>query len=444
MYIPYIVTVFETSNFFCRRSAMGSFNVACSVSNLSIGAGDKVAFLPLIEARYPIKLPSPITMVVSNQGMFGLYNAFSFPIYGEYNDYGSLENIERNPTVEAIEAFFGIPIDKFMDQVTRNWCGDDKAGIKNKSKQSLLDNVGGMFVVRDIYEFMTKKNFSEWGDAADNTAYEGGDVDKDTLEHMGFVFVKKEDKIDRYNKIYKHPSSDKFFVGSDGTWMKIFNHKNGVVKEHIYHPNQFIKAWKELTDVELPFDKKLSKYSIKFDSVQRLFQENAKILKKLSASPILDRESQDKRDKERHKETLKILKQLQTKKKSKPKPLSKYAINKLNLEMDQRHLVMNLEKYSLNPGDYRYDIFDSYTPLERLYVDQVINGSIKDEVIRFWHFYRNCFDCNILLRPTANGPQCGNDKASFALAKEIYKAAKSKIDERKKYEKEEELEEEEI
>ena len=421
---------------------MGSFNVACSVSNLSIGAGDKVAFLPLIEARYPITLPSPISMVVSNQGMFALYSAFSFPIYGEYNDYGSLENIERNPTVEAIEAYFGIPIDKFMDQVSRNWCGDEKAGIKNKSKQSLLNSVGGMFVVRDIYEFMTQKNFSEYGDQSDNTAYEGADVDKDILEYMGFVFVKKEDKIDRYNKIYKHPSSDKFFVGSDGTWMRIIDHKYQVVKQHIYHPNQFIKAWKELTHVELPFDKKLSKYSIKFDRVQRLFQENAKLLKKLSATPILDRETQEKHDRERHKETLKILKQLQTKKKS--KPLSKYAMKKLKLESSQRYLAMDIEKYSLNPGDYRYHIFESYTPLERLYVDQVISGSIKDEVIRFWHFYWNCFDCNILLRPTANGPQCGNDRASFALAKEIYKAAKSKMDIRKKYEKEEELEEEEI
>jgi hypothetical protein len=31
---------------------MGSFNVACSISHLSIGAGEKCYFLPLIRNKY--------------------------------------------------------------------------------------------------------------------------------------------------------------------------------------------------------------------------------------------------------------------------------------------------------------------------------------------------------------------------------------------------------
>ncbi len=67
---------------------MGSFNSACIVSGLPIEAGDKVRFLILARsALHPDGNDHP-------HYVNGRWQLFGVPVRAEYNDYGSVENIE--------------------------------------------------------------------------------------------------------------------------------------------------------------------------------------------------------------------------------------------------------------------------------------------------------------------------------------------------------------
>lgn len=105
---------------------MGSFNVSCGISRLSINCGDKCLILPLIvpksynsnlnkivRSEYSV---APLTSMMLDPDE--MYEPFCFPIRGEYNDYGSLENIEKDSNTDAIEKFMGMSIEDFVALIT--------------------------------------------------------------------------------------------------------------------------------------------------------------------------------------------------------------------------------------------------------------------------------------------------------------------------------------
>lgn len=102
---------------------MGSFNVACSISHLSIGPGEKCYFIPLIRNKYgSIDEQSNL---ISNEGPSYFFWPFCFPIEGEYNDYGGIENIVHNSNTKVIEEFVGITIEQLVSCLTgRRGFGD--------------------------------------------------------------------------------------------------------------------------------------------------------------------------------------------------------------------------------------------------------------------------------------------------------------------------------
>ncbi|MDB4330140.1 hypothetical protein N9948_00210 [bacterium] len=106
---------------------MGCFNVACSVSNISINSGDRVVYIPLLPNNWTLRaypqyrdhiVQTASSLIYSNC----YYNPLCFPIKGEYNDYGSLENIDQNANTKAIENFFGMSAEDFVKSAERNWC----------------------------------------------------------------------------------------------------------------------------------------------------------------------------------------------------------------------------------------------------------------------------------------------------------------------------------
>jgi hypothetical protein len=94
---------------------MGSFNVACSISNISISGGDKIYFLPLLSNTGSKQVLTPF-----RYSPYSDFKPFSFPIKGVYNDYGRMEDIERNVNTNCIESFLGITIEQFIAIVTDN------------------------------------------------------------------------------------------------------------------------------------------------------------------------------------------------------------------------------------------------------------------------------------------------------------------------------------
>lgn len=103
---------------------MGSFDVACVISDLSIGYGDKVGFM-LIEdsavlndykARNLVPEPGWIHYGLEDEG----YKPFLPPVFGEYNDYGYVTNVEETETSRFIENLFGKPIETVIKCVGSN------------------------------------------------------------------------------------------------------------------------------------------------------------------------------------------------------------------------------------------------------------------------------------------------------------------------------------
>lgn len=106
---------------------MGSYNVSCGISGISIRCGMRTKLILLLPHRYNsiihgqkpgMVVLEPTISHVSNEGAFAYYVPFCLPIEGEYDDYGSLKNIKKDTNVETLEKFFGITIDNILSIVS--------------------------------------------------------------------------------------------------------------------------------------------------------------------------------------------------------------------------------------------------------------------------------------------------------------------------------------
>ena len=86
---------------------MGCFDMSCLISRLPVHAGDKCCILPTIKNQY------------HESGPWANYKMALPPIFGVYNDYGSMEKIVRDYNTELIEKYFELPIEK----VVKACCG---------------------------------------------------------------------------------------------------------------------------------------------------------------------------------------------------------------------------------------------------------------------------------------------------------------------------------
>ncbi len=124
---------------------MGSFNAACSVSNISICAGDPVAFIPLEVVKYPYKIGDGNHMLIYSNCF---YAPVTMPIFGTYDDYGGVENLVRDKNLEIIEKFFEHTI-KYIRDAT-------EIGKPISS---------GMFIHKEIFDCMVRDmQIDEWGE----------------------------------------------------------------------------------------------------------------------------------------------------------------------------------------------------------------------------------------------------------------------------------------
>jgi hypothetical protein len=369
---------------------MGSFSVACSGGGISITSGTRAAFVPLVpnsgefteKKKGSIVLP-PMSMIVANDASMALYRPFSLPIFGEYNDYGSLENIERNSTVEALEKFFNLDIDAIMEIVTRNWCEDlteENDGMKNKK---VMQTLSGCFFDREIYDYLSKPQMIKNSEAPKDFM-EDADVNSTTLVALGFMRDKLADLPEkaRYYKAWKMPGDDKNVVYSDGTWSHV-NKKDG-----LYHPKAFIKYWNTVSDVKIDSSKfeNLSKYEFEYDDV-----------------------------------VLSL------------KPTDNSRLAEIIADMNRDRI-----EYRLPIGRGSWD-----SSFKALYKEKMLENDIalKKEFLSFFNVPGNMWVNNRLFKPMYSGPQCGEPKAQLRFAEEIARVLDAQV---KKYNDDEEDDEDEI
>lgn len=84
---------------------MGSFNASCGISNLSIEEGNEIGFVILKdspEVQYGKKESGRATYVYPTD----LYQPMFAPVYGKYDDYGNITDVQESLTTQVIEKVF--------------------------------------------------------------------------------------------------------------------------------------------------------------------------------------------------------------------------------------------------------------------------------------------------------------------------------------------------
>lgn len=362
---------------------MGSFNVAGSMSNISIGPGRKVVFIPLLPTRYMYNGEGdisihPQTMIVSNDGAAAYFSPRFLPIVGEYNDYGTLENIERDNNVEYIEQYFKMSIDDFMSIVTCSMDLDFRERNKlGEKKAKELQSLSGMFEVYDVYKKMVQYTIE------DDDAFESCQLTPHVLNMLGFKEQKEKTDDKRFSRKFIRPDIKEIEVHSDGSFARGFSvEKNDYFAA--YNPRFFQE---ELSDMgieiqELNDLKGVSHYSILFDEK----------LKEMKNEPNEIDEIMETVEKE-------LLKDKQT-----PAEKVKEKLDKIRGLFEDQFALKN------NAFLNRSAILPFYK------MDYALDKRFKNQYIELLEFAKIMFCTNNFFFPAMNGEQDGNPKATRKLA----------------------------
>ena len=153
---------------------MGSFNVSCSLTNISISPGDRcIFFLVEQKSKYEDFIPTTI-----------FYR-------GVYADYGNVE-IDKG---EKYQELLG-----------------DKKGRYHPDET--------IFVIESAFDALKNVSSSKYGDYVNKgTVFENGDLSASNLEKLGFILSPEFSKKKRFDRIYIHPLYPNDPVYSDGKFI---------------------------------------------------------------------------------------------------------------------------------------------------------------------------------------------------------------------------------
>ena len=227
---------------------MGCFNATCSISGLPIVYNDEVALFLLLKSRYS-NLEEPTDLICQNELPFSLYNIFSLPIYGKYDDYGRIYDIVKDETTKKLEIFFGITIEQILAGVH-----DDRDRVNESLHYEILEKLSGTFILKSIYD--------ELSDISNGNMKEHY-ITIDVLKELNFKIINEDKDEERYKYILTHESSNELYIKSDGTWSSII--KDGKEINSIYRLKLFIKAWFKLTGFKFEYnlDRSIYDYDLK-------------------------------------------------------------------------------------------------------------------------------------------------------------------------------------
>jgi hypothetical protein len=195
---------------------MGSWSVYCGISNITISSGRRCVFLPLVKNK---------------TSEYDEYIPATLPIFGEYNDYGSLENIVEDFNTKIIEEAYGCSIDEFVDflvDVRRDY-DSEYSDWEGKEHLKPLESFEYMWIDGEVYDFLRNLHPIDYGRAGD---FDIGNPN--LLGELGFVHM-GESGIERYNQKYVYTKDDVVVeLVSDGTWAHYQDNK-GEFNQLVYH-----------------------------------------------------------------------------------------------------------------------------------------------------------------------------------------------------------------
>jgi hypothetical protein len=359
---------------------MGSFNVSCGVSRISIHHTAPIVLVPLItNPTYEERLLEGPN-IISNDGPCAIKTPFTLPIQGFYNDYGGIERIKKDVNTEAIENYFGVSIESFVEEIT--------SPRKRNPKSKLPKDITGMFVHGQVYKELGKDVI---GDGREESAHEQSDLSDYVLGLLGFV-EGGESKRERYNRPFTHPEIPGIILWSDGGWVDVrIIQKNGKESEShsAFHPSGLIELLKE-NHLKVP--KSLSSlenrsiFDVEYDKQLTQMQQN-----KAKYACLLE-------------------------------GLSQLKINQNGLES---FLCDFSRAYLFRFGS----TYDDNNFFKLLYEPIFGDHKFKEIAVQFYNFHHNLFKVNVHYNGTFNGCQCGAPHATLFLGKLTAKISQQIINE---------------
>ncbi len=387
-----------------------AFNVSCSISKISITYKEQAVYVPLLHKSYDYygirgelkDRDKKILTDVQSQSFYvypnDIYNVLCFPIKGTYNEYGGLNNIERNANTDAIEKFFGCSIEDVCNNQTLKEKLCSKSGKRNSSdsisnKNILLDLsqfLSGMFFHRKLYDNMVEDiNVKQ---------LEAGYLDRvgltvDILMQLGFtMFLELESPyLGERQGFMTHECLPKgWYVFADVGGGSLFQLSGDcdLKRDFVNYTPQFslkksvsfaidkgALQLKELIQKHLNFEldisllSKTKKASLEFDKMRQELKTNPDFIFE-GRGPFY--------------------------------PLSK----------------------KIDPSSHNV----SWTFLNDIYREAIINGTIRQDWVEWFDFIAAAKAANIHWTPSMNGEQLANDK----VAENVLKSALGIIEHRRK------------
>ena len=351
---------------------MGCFNVACTVSGISMYC-DEALLIPLVQLtdfKYLVG-----SMLVSNEGPKMFFAPLTLPLFGKLDTYGRLENIVRDANVECIEKYFGMNIDAFANEVTDAWRQDETEKIDLTTHFPDVKNkvISGMWVHRKIWNAMIKSCPGEGKWQPDHWSIWGaGDITPHVLGLIGFKFAREDLEQKRYNRLFTNPKFPEVEIWSDLTWIRCVI--NGKEHQSLYNLGKLVTLIEKQTKRAFPDRlknklKKTPQELVHFDEAITEYVDNMKD----------------------------------------PKPWS--------------HLI-----------DFRLGQYFSLLPFvtsggreffKKLYGERV--ADLKDLVVNFRTFEANLGATNRFYCPTTNHYQHGNHPGHLMIAEETVKILQKKV-----------------
>ena len=197
---------------------MGSWSVYCGISHITISAGHKMVLLP-------------IKVNERDEGTYLPHLPATLSIFGEYDDYGGIENIEENENTKMIEEHFGISILEFTqfftDYVTyeRNETDELIEKLKSNGKYEEIKDWKFMFIDRQVYDFLSN--------AIDSDYYIGhfefgnpGILKMLGAEYIGEQTDKEINKCNDPERFKYHWKLQGRDLWADGAWCHIDDNKS--------------------------------------------------------------------------------------------------------------------------------------------------------------------------------------------------------------------------
>jgi len=147
---------------------MGSFNVSCGISGVPIDEGKRVGLVLIrinrdLTKMYPGDSADNCFRGRQYTATTDNYSPTFPPIYGTYNDYGGIENIEHGPATKAIENYYGIPVEDVLKGVGHDWESKEtqEEHRDNEAVKSLADTHNFFFIPEiftEISQFIRKND----------------------------------------------------------------------------------------------------------------------------------------------------------------------------------------------------------------------------------------------------------------------------------------------